>query len=155
MANPKVLAMAIQQLADVLRKYPLPQDADPPRGGWLRALRNALGMTQAQLGARLNVSPQAVLEFENAEVKRRITLDSLDRAARAMGCRVVYALVPEKGSLEEVRARRANEVAAAMLKSASHSMNLEAQGVGVQESERQRQLLVESLLQGSPRKLWQ
>ncbi len=155
MAIQKVLNIAIQQLADVQRKYPLQQDANPPRGGWLRALRNALGMTQAQLGARLNVSPQAVLEFENAEVKRRITLDSLDRAARAMGCRVVYALVPEKGSLEEVRALRANEVAAAMLKSASHSMNLEAQGVGVQESERQRQQLVESLLQGSPRKLWQ
>jgi predicted DNA-binding mobile mystery protein A len=155
MADPKVLAMAIQQLSDVLRKYPLPEDANPPRGGWIRVIRKALGMTQRQLGARLNVSPQAVMEFENAEVKRRITLDSLDRAAQAMGCRVVYALVPESGSLEVVRERHANEVAEAMLKSASHSMNLEAQGVGAKESDRQRQHLVESLLQGSPRRLWQ
>lgn len=155
MANPQTSKIAFHQLTDVLRKYPLPRDANPPRGGWIRAVRHVLGMTQAQLGARLDVSPQAVREYELAEAKRRITLDSLDRAARAMGCRLVYALVPESGSMDAVRERRAREVADQLLRTAAHSMNLEAQGVGVSESERQRQILVESLLQGNPRKLWQ
>ena len=40
------------QLEDVLRPYPASEVAAVPRGGWLRAIREALGMTQAQLGGR-------------------------------------------------------------------------------------------------------
>jgi Zn-dependent peptidase ImmA (M78 family) len=72
-----------------------------------------------------------------------------------MGCRVVYAIVPEHGSLDELREQRANEVAAKLLQPTAHSMKLEAQGVSAHEHERQRKLLVDSLLRGSPRKLWQ
>ena len=92
--------------------------------------------------------------LERAEANRRITLDSLDRLAKAMDCRLVYALVPEKGSLDDVRAHRAKALADALLKSTEHSMKLEAQGVSTRESKRQRKLLADSLLRGSPRKLW-
>lgn len=143
------------QLADALQSYPLPDAATAPRGGWLRAIREALGMGQAQLGARAGVSRQSVQDFERAEAERRITLESLGRMARAMGCRVVYALVPEKGSLDELRERRADALAEALLQPADHSMRLEAQGVSGRERERQRKLLADALLNGSPRKLWQ
>lgn len=142
------------QLADALRTYPSPDTAIPPRGGWVRAIREALGMTQAQLGTRVNVSRQSVQDLEKAEAERRITLDSLDRLARAMGCRVVYALVPENGSLDDLRTRRANALAEALLKPTDHSMKLEAQGVNTIERERQRKLLAEALLRDNPRKLW-
>jgi len=143
------------QLADALRPYPLPEAAAAPRGGWVRALREALGMTQTQLGGRTGISRQSVQDFERAEAERRITLESLDRLARAMGCRMVYALVPEGGSLEGLRERRAQALAEALLQPADHSMKLEAQGVSAPERERQRKLLADALLNGSPRKLWQ
>lgn len=143
------------QLADALRNYPLPEAAAVPRGGWVRALREALGMTQAQLGTRAGISRQSLQDFERAEAERRITLESLDRLARAMGCRMVYALVPEGGSLDELRERRALALAEALLQPADHSMKLEAQGVTAPERERQRKLLADALLDGSPRKLWQ
>lgn len=63
------------QLDDALRAHPMPE-ATPPRGGWLRAIREALGMTQAQLGARANIIRQSVQDFERAEADRRITLES-------------------------------------------------------------------------------
>ncbi len=112
-------------------------------------------MTQAQLARRLNISRQSVQDFESAEAERRITLESLARVARAMGCRLVYAVTPEEGSLDKMRTRRAEVVADRLLKPTGHSMKLEAQGVPDRESKRQRKLLVESLLQDSPRKLWQ
>ena len=90
------------QLADTLRRYPSSDSALPPRGGWIRAIREALGMTQVQLAARLGVSRQSVQDLEKAEANRRITLDSLDRLAHAMGCRVVYGIVPKDGSLDDV-----------------------------------------------------
>jgi len=142
------------QLADALRAYPSPDAAIPPRGGWVRAIREALGMTQAQLGVRVKVSRQTVQDLEKAEAERRITLDSLDRLARAMGCRVVYSLVPENGSLDDLRTQRASVLAEALLMPADHSMKLEAQGVSASERERQRKLLAEALLRDSPRKLW-
>jgi predicted DNA-binding mobile mystery protein A len=141
------------QLADALGEFSSSRSS-PPGGGWVRAIREALGMTQAQLAARLGITRQSLQDLERAEANRRITLDSLDRLAKAMDCRLVYALVPEKGSLDDVRARQAKALADALLKSTEHSMTLEAQGVSARESKRQRELLVDSLLRGSPRKLW-
>lgn len=142
------------QLMDGLRRYPSPQTAAPPPGGWLRTLREALGMTRTQLAARLGITPPSVLDLERSEAKRSITLESLDRVAKAMGCRVVYAVVPEDGSLENIRERRADEVADTLLGPTSHSMKLEAQGVSERERKRQRKMLIDGLLRGSPRKLW-
>lgn len=143
------------QLADALRLFPLPEAATAPRGGWVRAIREALGMNQTQLGKRAGVSRQSIQDFERTEAERRITLDSLDRLARAMGCRMVYALVPEAGSLDGLREHRAYALAEALLQPADHSMKLEAQGVTAPERERQRKLLADGLLNGSPRKLWE
>jgi predicted DNA-binding mobile mystery protein A len=143
------------QLTDLLRAYPSPEAAPSPRGGWVRAIREALGMTQAQLGARLGVNRQSVQDFERAEAERRITLESLDRLARAMGCRVVLAIVPEQGSsIDDLRRHRAEILAESLLEPADHSMKLEAQGVSKSERERQRKMLAEELLTGSTRKLW-
>ena len=142
----------MRQLDDALRSYPSAKSATPLRSGWTRSIREALGMKQGQLGARLGVSRQSVHDFERAEVERRITLDSLDRLARAMGCRLVYSLVPEKGSLDAIRKRRAEDVANAMLKPTTHSMKLEAQGVSKRDLERQRKALVDTLL--SPGSMW-
>lgn len=153
--NDKKSSLRRMQLADALRVYPSPDSTPSPAGGWVRAIREALGMTQAQLGAQVGISRQSVQDLERAEAERRITLDSLDRLARAMNCRVVCALVPDSGSLDDVRERRANALAEALLKPTEHSMKLEAQGVSASESKRQRKLLVDALLRGSPRKLWQ
>jgi predicted DNA-binding mobile mystery protein A len=151
----KLTSLTRLQLTDVLRGYEVPKTTPPPRGGWVRAIREALGMTQSQLGTRAGISRQSVQDMEQAEAERRITLESLDRLARAMGCRVVLSVVPEQGSLDDLRRQRAEAMADTLLKSTDHSMKLEAQGVTVPERERQRKLLVESLLSGSARKLWQ
>lgn len=150
----KISNLKRMQIADALKSYPSPQNAIPPRSGWVRAIREALGMTQAQLGARVGISRQSVQDLEQAEAERRITLDSLDRLAQAMDCRVVYSLVPEHGSLDDVRTRRAQALAKALLEQTGHTMKLEAQGLSENELERQRKTLAEALLRDKPSKLW-
>jgi len=71
-----------------------------------------------------------------------------------MGCRLVYALTPETGSLDDLRTRRAEAIADAILKPTTHSMKLEDQGVSKRTRQRQRKELVDTLLAGSARKLW-
>lgn len=143
-----------QQLDDALRVYPTAKSVTPPPSGWIRSIREALGMTQSQLGAKLGISRQSVQDFEKAEVERRITLERLDRLARAMGCRLVYALAPETGSLEDLRTRRAEAIADAMLKPTTHSMELENRGVSKRTRQRHRKELIDALLTGSARNLW-
>jgi predicted DNA-binding mobile mystery protein A len=142
------------QLTDLLKVFPPQTKAVVPRGGWLRAIREALGMTQTYLARCAGVSRQSLQDFERAEAERRITLESLDRLAKTMGCRLVYALVPDEGSLDAALTQRAEEVADGLLKATDHSMQLEAQGVVATERKRQRKRLVASLLSGNPRALW-
>ncbi len=79
--------------------------ARPPKG-WVKAIREALGMTTAQLADRLGVSQPRAVNIEQAEVSGVISLQSLERAAQALDCELVYALVPRK-PLEEIAGERA------------------------------------------------
>ena len=140
----------VEELVQTYRRFPR---VPPPRGGWVRAIREALGMSAQQLGARVHVARQTVENLERSEAQGKITLDSLNKLAGALGCRVVYALVPEK-PLAEIQHDRARQIADGLVKSASHSMKLEAQSVSEREQRRQRDRMVETLLQGNLRKLW-
>lgn len=110
-------------------------------------------MTTAQLASRLGVAQQAIVKFERNEAAGKITLESLSRVAQALGCRVTYAVVPEK-PLAAMRRARALAVADSLTRPVAHSMRLEAQGVSDKETRRQRKELTDDLLRGNPRKLW-
>lgn len=143
-----------RQTEELVKPFRRLARAQTPRGGWVRAIREALGMSAQQLGTRVRVKRQTIENLERSEANGKITLDSLNRAAKALGCRVVYALVPEK-SLEEIQRERAREIAESVVKPVSHSMRLEAQSIGKREEQRQKEELAQKLLQGNPKKLWQ
>jgi len=124
----------------------------PPRG-WLRAVRDALGMTTTQLARRLGVSQPRIVELEQAEQSGSVTLNSLRRAADALGCRVVYALVPDR-PLGDVVRERAALVADKQLAYVRHTMLLENQSVDDKRADDAlREELIEQLLR-KPARLW-
>jgi predicted DNA-binding mobile mystery protein A len=104
------------------------RDLPRPHRGWIRAVRDALGMSAAELGTRLGVSQQSVAHLERSERRHSIRLDSLQRAARAMDCEVVYAIVP-RGSLDETVRSRARHEASRILAEVGHHSRLENQAV--------------------------
>ena len=110
-------------------------------------------MTTAQLARRIGVSQPRVVAIEKAEKNASITLGSLERAARAMDCRVVYALVPRK-PLDDLVKERARIVAKKRLQSAQHSMALEAQSVEKSDEEEQLKHLGERLIKKAGSELW-
>lgn len=97
----------------------------PPKG-WVRAVRDALGMSGVQLARRLRVQPSSVAALEASEESGAIQLKTLRRAAEALDCTLVYALVP-KDSLEGAVRARARKIALRDLGRVSHTMKLEAQ----------------------------
>lgn len=128
--------------------------AQPPAGGWIAAVRQAIGMSVAQLADRLGISRTSVAKMEQREADGGITLDALRRAADALDCDVVYAIVPRTGSLERVVKARAGLIAGVLVDRAGHSMSLEAQTVDDAETTAQRQVIARRLLAEWPRDLW-
>jgi predicted DNA-binding mobile mystery protein A len=142
-----------QQLDKRFEKLePLARIARPSRG-WIRAIREALGMTTAQLAQRIGVKQPRIIELEHSEAGGNITVKSLERAAEALGCRLVYALVPVKPLTDTVR-QRAQIVADRQLASVEQTMRLEAQEVTDETRRREaHQVLIEGLLR-RPARLW-
>src|ERR1700704_5979814 len=131
---------------------PLTNSPRPPKG-WLRAIRDALGMTTAQLARRLGVSQPRIIELEQSEVSGSVTLHTLQRAAEALGCRLVYVLIPEKPLAETVR-ERAELVAKQQQAAVEHTMRLEDQSVkGKAAGKDLRRQFIEELLRRLAR-LW-
>lgn len=124
----------------------------PPRG-WLRAVRDALGMTTRQLARRMGKVQSAVVDMEKSEARDSISLATLRQAAEALDCTLVYALVPNR-PIDDILRARAAEVAGQHLARASHTMALENQSLGSADQEAERQRLVDELLRGSPARLW-
>ena len=125
-----------------------------PVKGWIRAIRDALGMTLTQVGTLLNVSATRISHIEQDELKGSVTLATMERIANALGCRFVYALIPQISLQAKVHAQ-ARQKSLALLAQASHSMNLEAQGVLPEELEEQLQRLIDDFLTGKPSRLWE
>ena len=124
----------------------------PPKG-WLRAIRDALGMTTAQYGRRLGVSQPRIVELEKSEQSGSVTLNTLQRAAEALGCRLVYVLVPER-PLAEVVTERAALIAERQSKAVEHTMRLEDQSVKDKGAARAlREEAIQDLLK-RPARLW-
>jgi predicted DNA-binding mobile mystery protein A len=105
--------------------------------GWLRAIREAIGMSGQQYASRLQVAWQSMDDLEKSEAAGTITLNSLRKAAEALGCRLVYAIVPATGSLEEMVERRARDIARAALERVNQTMLLEGQALPSEELEEQ------------------
>jgi len=106
----------------------------PPLRGWIKAIRQALGMTTAQLAKRMGVRQPSAVAMEQSEVKGTIELATLRRAAEALDCTLVYALIPNK-PLEATVRERARAFARRRLRPVEHSMLLEDQQVKRNESD--------------------
>jgi predicted DNA-binding mobile mystery protein A len=98
----------------------------PPNLGWLRTIRKALGMTRKQFGQLLGVTQATVADIETSERDGRIQLNTLRRAAAALDCEFVYALVPRVPLTQRVEARL-DALADAAYQRTAHSMALEGQ----------------------------
>ena len=99
----------IKQLDSTLAIFHAARSTPRPAQGWIRAIREALGVSSGELGRTLGVSRQLPLQFEKAEAEDSITLKSLRAVANALDCDLVYALAPRAGSLREMVELRAGK----------------------------------------------
>ena len=139
MTGRRMAAQAREALDRRLIPLGPPSRYAPPRLGWIRAVRDALGMSAASLAIRMGISGASVRSLEENEMAGGIRLSSLQRAAAAMDCTLVYAFIPNEG-LQETVLRQAQWVMQQQMRRATQTMALEAQETEMLEVSRETQL---------------
>ena len=145
--------LRVRQLDEALAPFQDLRHRPTPRRGWLRTIREALGMSARQLAARTGKSKTTVLSTERNEASGSVQLNSLQNLADALDCDVVYAIVP-RTSLRERLDRQACALASQIVGRVSASMELEAQGVPEEDRARQIDELAEEVLRARKRDFW-
>ena len=128
--KPEFRRLRLRQLERTLKPFLAAKASSRPPKGWIRAIREATGIPLHQISRRLHKSTPLVSYLEKSEAEYRITLGNLRDAADALGCDLVYALVPKHGSIQDIAEERARTKATENVRAVEHSMALEDQAVG-------------------------
>jgi len=150
MKKSRLAAQSRQRLDERLQQFSQINQYEVPARGWIKAIRESLGMTTAQLAKRLGIKQPSVVAIEQSETKGTIELATLRRVAEALDCRLVYALVP-KTTLERAVRDRARALARRRRTAVEHSMLLENQKVEERDFEAR---LDEIVRDTNPRLFW-
>lgn len=146
--------LARKHLDEVLALYRTAAGMPRPPRGWVRAIRDALGMSSRQLAARMGLKQPTITALEKGEEMETVSLKTLRQAAEALNCQLVYALVP-KATLEETVNTRARALADEQLARMHHTMRLENQALRARDLADERERIAQSLLDGRASRLWE
>lgn len=146
-------ALVLKQLQASLQPYSALTHLQIPAKGWIRAIREALGMSNRQLGLRLGVSQQRAAVIESAERSGNLSLKTMRVVAEALDCEFVYGFVPRHG-LEATVRMQAELLAARRLGQAVNTMHLEDQGLPGAENDEILRNMVHDLMADPPRNFW-
>ena len=151
MKTARIAAQSRARLDERLAQFGAAERFQPPSRGWTKAIREALGMTTAQLAKRMGVRQPSVVNLEMSEERATIELATLRRAAAALDCTLVYALIPNK-PLETTIRERARAFLRRRRQPVEHTMLLEDQQVkdGLTDAQ-----LDEALRETNPRLFWE
>lgn len=147
-------SLQLQQLDNKMSGFAkLKQVATPPTG-WVKAIRISLGMSMQQLGNKLAISKQGVLDIEKREKEGSITIKSLREIAKALDLQLVYGFVPNDGSLDALIEKRAIQLAKEIVLRTSNTMHLEDQGNSKKRIEKAIKERAETIKREMPKILW-
>ena len=146
-------AMAMQQLDKQLAVFRSLLSLQVPSRGWLRAIRDALGMSGPQMARRMKLTKQRISLMEQAEVSGAATLNSMRQAAEALDCVFVYTVVPRE-SLAATVEKQARKVVEKQQAYTSHTMLLEDQLPSAEERQAVLDAAVAELIRTMPKSLW-
>jgi len=124
-----------------------------PPYGWIRSVREALGMSGRQLAERLGVSKQSISRLEQDEIVGSITIKTMRNVAERLDCIFVYGLIP-KTSLEDTVRNRAEKVSRERMSRVNQTMALERQKIRDENLESLILEDIERIMDEMPRNLW-
>jgi predicted DNA-binding mobile mystery protein A len=147
-------SLQLQQLNSKMLGFATLKKVAIPPTGWIKAIRTTIGMSMQQLGKKLNVSKQGVMDMEKREKDGSITIKSLREIGRVMDMQLVYGFVPNDGSLDALIEKRAHELATQIVMRTAHTMKLEDQANSKKRIEKAIKERAAAIQNEMPKILW-
>src|SRR5450755_1256084 len=119
--------LVLQQIDSKIKPFSGLENIPGPGNGWINGIRTALNMTLEQLAKKMGITKQSLQDFEKREKQGTITLNTIRQVATALDMKLIYAIVPKEGSLEEKVENRVWEKAKEIVDRTSNTMELEDQ----------------------------
>ena len=151
--KPKHVKLAREQLDATLGRLESLKTLVPPGKGWIRAIRDAIGMTGEQLAKRLDINKQRVSRIEHDEKLGKVKIETLRNVADAMDCVFVYAFVP-RDSLDQTVKEQAKEIAKKRMARSNQMMRLEKQELREADKAKAMQTIIDEIVETMPKYLW-
>jgi predicted DNA-binding mobile mystery protein A len=146
--------LLIKQLDQKLQPFSESRKIVVPERGWISTIRTTLNMTLAQLGAKLNITRQGVKNIEQSESNGTITINALKDVANAMDLKLVYALVPKNGTINDLIQTKAEKLAQKIVLRTNQNMKLEDQGIGDEKIAKITKELADDIKREMRKSLW-
>jgi predicted DNA-binding mobile mystery protein A len=142
-----------EQVDEKLKMLSPLRSSNLPDKGWIRLIREAIGMSVGTLARKVGIDPSRISRLETAEIQGDLKLSSLKKIADALDMKFVYGFVP-KSSLEEIVYTQAKKVAMERMAKVNHTMRLEAQELSSDEKEKVLKDLIQKILIEQPKDFW-
>jgi len=146
--------LQFQQLNEKLAQLTVLQHVNVPPIGWIKAIRNGIGMSMEQLGKKLSITKQGVMDIEKREKEGAVTLKSMQELAKALDMKFVYGFVPNASSLEQMIEKRALEIATKIVERTTTTMKLEDQENSKERIENAIKERALEIVNKTPKILW-
>ncbi len=147
-------SLQLQQLNHKMLDFTSLRQVAVPPTGWIKAIRTTIGMSLQQLGNKLAISKQGVLDIEKREKEGAITIKLLKEIGKALDMQFVYGFVPNDSTLDAMIERKAIELATKIVLRTSNTMKLENQGNSNERIEKAIKEKVEEIKNEMPKILW-
>ncbi|MDP2653092.1 MAG: mobile mystery protein A [Candidatus Omnitrophota bacterium] len=146
----KVVREQLDKRLAVFRNF---LDPVMPSQGWVKSIREALGLSTAQLGQRVGIDQSRISRLENAEKNGDLKLSSLQKIAKGLNMKFVYGFVPEDTLDAMVRAQ-ARRIALKRLKLLDNTMRLEKQSLSGEDQKKALDDMIEKIVIDPPKDFW-
>lgn len=143
-----------EQLDKKIIKFRGLQDVVVPPRGWIYSIRQGINMSLRQLGQRMSITPQSVMEIEERESNGTVSIRVLKQVAAALEMDLVYGFVPREGSLHAMVERRSKELATCIVEKTAVHMTLENQKTTDERLQNDIKERTDEIKRGLPRYLW-
>ncbi len=121
---------------------------EKPLQGWIKTIRELLGMTTVQFAKRLKVSQPRLTFIEKNE--KNLKLSTMEKIADELNCDFVYALVPRE-KVNDIIYNRAKQKALNIVTKVNNNMSLENQ---LSENKEILEDTIEYLISKKATKIW-
>lgn len=147
----KVVREQVDKKMALLRDF---DSAGTPPQGWIKTIREALGLTAAQVGKRAGLDQSRVSRLESAEKTGDLKLSSLRKIAAGLNMKFVYGFV-SGDTLEAMVRAQAKRMALKRLETLDSTMRLEKQGLSQDDKKKALEDMIEKILLDPPKDFWE